>query len=177
MVCLRLPDGTVTTDPGEMRQHAVEFYSALFRKEGCNRECADKLLQGLPQMGSEENAVLDANISLEELTAAVGQMAPGRAPGLDGLPADFYGHFWKCLGADLWEVLQECSQTELLPASCRRAVLSLLPKKGDLAVLKNWRPVALLCTDYKLFSKVLANRLKHFLELIIHRDQSYCVSD
>ncbi|XP_056279294.1 glycogen debranching enzyme-like [Pseudoliparis swirei] len=22
---------------------------------------------------------------------------------LDGLPADFYKHFWKCLGADLWE--------------------------------------------------------------------------
>ena len=107
----------------------------------------DELLQGLPQLGSEENAVLDANISLEELTAAVGQMAPGRPNGLDRLPADFYLHFWKCFGADLWEVLQE---------SCRRAVLSLLPKKGDLAVLKNWRPVALLCTDYKLFSKVLA---------------------
>ena len=119
-------------------------------------ECADELLQGLPQLSSEENAILDANISLEELTSAVDQMAPGRAPGLDGLPADFYGHFWKCLGADLWEVLQECSQTGLLQVSCRRAVLSLTSKKGDLAVLKNWRPVALLCTDYKLFSKVLA---------------------
>ena len=73
-----------------MRQHAVEFYSALFRKEDCNRECADELLKGLPQLSSEENAVLDANISLEELTAAVVQMAPGRAPGLDGLPVDLW---------------------------------------------------------------------------------------
>lgn len=125
MVCLCLPDGTVTTDLVEMRQHAVEFYSILFRMEDCNRECVNKLLQGLPQLGSEDRAVLDANISLEELTAAVGQMAPGRGPGLDGLPADFYKHFWKCLGADLWEVLQECSQTGLLPVSCWHAVLSL----------------------------------------------------
>ena len=104
-------------------------------------------------------------------------MASGRAPGLDGLPADLYKHFWRVLGADLWGVLRECSGSGLLPASWRSAVLSLIPKKGDLALLKNWRPVALLCTDYKLLSKVLANRLKKVLDQIIHRDQSYCVPD
>ncbi|KAL6456398.1 hypothetical protein MHYP_G00349420 [Metynnis hypsauchen] len=30
-----------------------------------------------------------------------------------------------------------------LPLSCTRAVLSLLPKKDNLGLLKNWRPVAL----------------------------------
>ncbi len=53
--------------------------------------------------------------------------------------------------------------------------LSLLPKKGDLALLKNWCPVALLTTEYKIFSKCLSNRLKNYLELIVHKDQSYCV--
>lgn len=177
MDCLRLPDGRVTTDPTEMRQHAVDFYGSLFRREDGDGDSMDQLLQGLPQLTSEDRAVLDASISLEELTAAVTQMASGKAPGLDGLPAEFYKHFWKVLGADLWEVLQESSQIGLMPPSCRHAVLSLLPKKGDLALLKNWRPVALLCTDYKLLSKVLANRLKIFLDLIIHRDQSYCIPD
>lgn len=49
--------------------------------------------------------------------------------------------------------------------------------KKDSSLLKNWRPVSLLCVDYKLFSKVLSNRLKNFLEFIIQRDQSYCVPD
>uniref|UniRef100_A0A3B3WLD2 Reverse transcriptase domain-containing protein n=1 Tax=Poecilia mexicana TaxID=48701 RepID=A0A3B3WLD2_9TELE len=83
--------------------------------------------------------------------------------------------FWRLLGEDLWEVLQELAG--ILPSSCRQAVLSLLPKKGDLTLLKNWRPVSLLCVDYKLFSKVLSNRLRIILELIIHRDQSYCVPE
>ena len=39
-------------------------------------------------------------------------------------------------------------------------VISLLPKKGELTLLKNWRPVSLLCSDYKVLSKVLANRFK-----------------
>lgn len=62
-----------------------------------------------------------------------------------------------------------------LPLNCRRAILTLLPKKGDLQEIKNWRPVALLSTDYKLLSKVLALRLKKAIEQIIHVDQTYCI--
>ncbi|KAI4891126.1 hypothetical protein NFI96_005415 [Prochilodus magdalenae] len=47
--------------------------------------------------------------------------------------------------------------------------------KSDLCDLKNWRPLALLCTDYKIFSKALANRLKGLLGSIVHKDQAYCV--
>ncbi len=57
------------------------------------------------------------------------------------------------------EVLNDSSAGGLLPLSCRRAVLTLLPKKGDMTDIKCWRPVSLLCSDYKLLSKVLANRL------------------
>ena len=48
-------------------------------------------------------------------------------------------------------------------------------QKGDLCELKNWRPVALLCADYTIFAKVLANRLKSHLDSIVHKDQTYCV--
>lgn len=59
--------------------------------------------------------------------------------------------------------------------SCTRAALTLLPKKGDLGLLRNWRPVALLCSDYKILSKCLANRLKQCMHTIVHRNQSYCI--
>ncbi|KAI3357334.1 hypothetical protein L3Q82_015491 [Scortum barcoo] len=48
-------------------------------------------------------------------------------------------------------------------------------KKGNLQDIKNWRPVSLLCVDYKLLSKALANRLREAMEQVIHRDQTYCV--
>ncbi len=54
-------------------------------------------------------------------------------------------------------------------------MLSLIPKKGDLCLLKNWRPVAVLCSDYKILSKCLANRLKCVLDVLIHKDQTYCI--
>ena len=175
IISLRPPDGPLTSDPAEMRQLAVGFYSDLFTASSCDQGLTNELLQGLPHLDDAESAALDTEITLDELTAAVGQMALGRSPGLDGLPVEFYRRLWDLLGRDLCGVLQECSRTGLLLVLCRRAVLSLLPKKGDLTLLKNWRPVALLCTDYKLLSKVLVNRLKTVMPDLIQRDQSYCV--
>jgi hypothetical protein len=73
--------------------------------------------------------------------------------------------------------LQKCFLEGILPTSCQRAVLSLLPKKGDLTLLKNWRPVAILCSEYKILSKCLANRLNLVLQEIVHKDQSYCIKN
>ncbi len=83
---------------------------------------------------------------------------------MDGLPVDFYNIFWKEISKDLSLVLMNSLENGFLPISCRRAILTLLPKKCDLQEIKNWRPVALLSTDYKLLSKVLAMRLKKTME-------------
>ena len=40
-------------------------------------------------------------------------------------------------------------------------------KKGDPMELKNWRPVALMCTDYKIVTKVLSTRLREVMGQII----------
>ncbi|KAF7649610.1 hypothetical protein LDENG_00138880 [Lucifuga dentata] len=100
----------------------------------------------------------------------------GRSPGLDGLPVDFYKSFWPVVGEDLTEVLTDSVERGRLPLSCRRAVITLLPKKGDLQELKNWRPVPLLYSDYKILSKALACRLRDVMNSVIHIDQSYCVA-
>ncbi len=68
----------------------------------------------------------------------------GKAPGIDGLPVDFYKSFWPIIGHDLLNVVLDSLQSGRLPLSCRRAVITLLPKKGDLQQMKNWRPLSLL---------------------------------
>ena len=35
--------------------------------------------------------------------------------------------------------------------------------------------MVLLCTDYKVLSRSLSNRLKNILEIIVHPDQTYCI--
>ena len=38
--------------------------------------------------------------------------------------------------------------------------------------IKNYRPISLLTVDYKIFAKMLANRLKKYLHNIVNPDQS-----
>ena len=38
--------------------------------------------------------------------------------------------------------------------------------------VKNWRPISLLNTDYKLASKVITERLKRVMQSIVHKDQT-----
>ena len=45
----------------------------------------------------------------------------------------------------------------------RESYIRLIHKKGDTGELKNWRPISLSNTDYKIMSKVLTNRLNKVL--------------
>ncbi|KAK1892784.1 putative 149 kDa protein [Dissostichus eleginoides] len=73
------------------------------------------------------------------------------------------------------DLFNESLNDSFLPLSCRRAVLTLLLKKGDLQEIKNWRPVSLLCTDYKLLSGALSSRLRKVMDQVVDRTQTYCV--
>lgn len=101
----------MTTDPGEMRQHAVAFprwcsvafYAGVYGAEdqwSCNQQCAAEPLQRLTQLGLEEQAALDSKLSLEEFMSVVEQLASGRFPGIDELSMGVYKHFSDLLGSD-----------------------------------------------------------------------------
>jgi hypothetical protein len=60
-----------------------------------------------------------------------------------------------------------------LSASQYKGVLTLLHKGGGREDIKNWRPLTLLNWDYKIISKLLAERLKNVLTKLIHPDQNF----
>ena len=55
----------------------------------------------------------------------------------------------------------------------RRSIIKIIPKKdAELYFIKNWRPLSLLNTDYKLAAKAIANRIKSVLPNTINNDQT-----
>lgn len=173
---LRSSDGHLLSNDADIRRIAVSFYKDLYRSEVSQVQSDNRaFLENLPQVSEGANAGLGQVLTLEELQEALQSMDCGKTPGLDGLSVDFYKSFWQEIGADVLAVLRDSLNRGRLPLSCRRAVLTLLPKKGDLTDIRCWRPISILCTDYKILSKVLANRLSKVLAEVIHPDQTYCV--
>ena len=107
------------------------------------------------------------------MSIALKQMDNSKSPGTDGLLADFYKVFYRQIKNILYEVCLAGLRDGVLHLSARRGIISLLEKnnKNNL-FLKSWRPLTLLNTDYKILSKVLANRLKQVLMQIIDTDQT-----
>ncbi|KAL7836925.1 hypothetical protein AOLI_G00282090 [Acnodon oligacanthus] len=105
LALLRKDDGSVTSDPIEMRRLAVHFYSDLFTAGGADQCCSEVLLADLPKLDQEQSQVLDTTPTFEEVIEAVHQLTSGRAPGVDSLPVDFYKAFCGIIGKDLLSVL------------------------------------------------------------------------
>ena len=116
---------------------------------------------------------LEEDLTLDELNNAISKFDNDKAPGCDGLTAEFYKAFWPKLKYPIYRYYKLCLQRGMLGISARRGVLSLMPKKDkNLTDLGNWRPLTLLNFDYKLLSKVLALRLQKALPEVIEDYQT-----
>ena len=94
-----------------------------------------------------------------------------KTPGIDGIPVEFYIAFWQLIADDLLEMYNHVLQNGSLCTSQRRAVINILPKSDDFLYIWNYRPISLLCVDYKILSKLLSERIKRILCKIIYSKQ------
>lgn len=100
-------------------------------------------------------------------------MESEKTPGTDGLPAEFYKVFWKDVSSTLISALNYAYETGKLSITQRRGIIKLIPKKdAEPFFIKNWRPLTLLNSDYKIAAKSIANRLKPLLPDLINYDQT-----
>lgn len=118
----------------------MEFYSSRYSSNNEEKEAlVEEFCMEMPQVSAEANSQLDRPLQLDKLHAAVQTMRGRKAPGVDGPTTEFYKAFWDIVAHNM-EVLNESLASGSLPLSCRRAIVTLLPKKGNLQ-------------DYKILSK------------------------
>ena len=170
---LRETDGTIVSSPADLCRSFASFYMSLFTADVTDSSVQASLLANLPSaLSSSQASQCEGHLSADECFQALQGMARRKAPGLDGLPMEFYLKFWSVLGVDLVSVLNSCLDSGCLALSQRRGVISLSFKKGDRLDPRNWRPITLLNVDYKLASRVIAGRLLKVIHLVVDKDQT-----
>jgi len=126
-----------------------------------------------PKVNKECNENLIKQITEEELWNVIKTSPRGKSPGSDGFTTEFYVAFWSDIKHYMLDAFNEALSEGELSISQKRGVITLIPKGNkDIRLLKNWRPITLLNTDYKYLTKCLANRCKDILPDIINHDQT-----
>ena len=169
-------NGEVVTNKDDILTELKLFYSHLYSKTNYDtsaREYEEFLSIPSPKLDEAEKEALNGEISEIEVLSALKDTQNNKAPGSDGLPAEFYKIFWQDIKEPYILSLKHAHQTGLMSITQRESIISLMPKKDkDTTQLKNWRPLSMLNMDYKLVAKVIANRIKSKLPKLIHPDQT-----
>lgn len=86
---------------------------------------------------------------------------------------EFYREFSPKLVPILKSVHDESLANGKLPQTLSQAMISVLLKKDkDSLECSSYRPISLLCCDYKILTKVLAKRVEVIIPTIINKDQT-----
>jgi exonuclease III len=171
---IRNTDGTEFIDCSERERYISDYYKELYENKdhGGEQGSIDDFLGEVAQhpdvVGSKlnevEKAELDRPLTLRELDISIKKAKKNTAPGIDGVSNRFINKFWEFYRVPLYKYAVNCYETGSLTDNFRSTKIRLIPKKGNLTNLKNWRPISLLNCFYKIISRVIANRLQKHMD-------------
>jgi len=158
----------------DVEKEFKDYFQEILREPPGSRDQAIRtIMQHIPKIITEDhNNKLLQSISLQEVEAVMAQLKDGKAPGPDGFTANFFHEFWELIKTEVWELVEESRSMHWILPSLNATFLALVPKGDEQNTPDNYKLIALCNVIYKLISKVLANRLKPLLPLLISPEQT-----
>ncbi|GJT20029.1 RNA-directed DNA polymerase, eukaryota [Tanacetum coccineum] len=99
-----------------------------------------------------------------------------KSPGPDGFTFGFYRRYWSVLEKDVIEAVSYFFQHGSFPKGGNSSFIALIPKSQNANMVKDFRPISLIGSLYKIIAKIMANRLVGVLEDIVSDVQSAFVA-
>ncbi|KAJ4925239.1 hypothetical protein JOQ06_017974 [Pogonophryne albipinna] len=104
-------------------------------------------------------------LTMEELEGGISILKPGKAIGLDTIATEQIKHFGHKAKTWLLQLYNECLTTHKLPNIWKKAhIIALLKPGKEPSAPKNFRPISLLSHTYKLFERLILNRIGAFVD-------------
>ena len=129
--------------------------------------------QSINKLSNIDQIKCEGEITESECINALKSMKNKKSPGTDGITVEFYKLFWNNVKEFYVNSINYSFQTGSLTELQKQSIITIIPKQNkDLTSLDSWRPIILLNVDYKIATKVIANRVKHVITKIIHNSQT-----
>lgn len=157
-------DTTPINDPHTMRSHTQAFYQHLYNIDPVEEITIDTYLDHIhfpSQLSVEDRASMTTPITMLELQHQAKRVSALSSPGDYGLGYPFVSLLFnlRVLRPLILQVYNDAVDLGIFPSSWQSIRVRRLPKKNDLSLLKNWRPISLINCDAKVFTRLITRRL------------------
>ncbi|GJW24668.1 RNA-directed DNA polymerase, eukaryota [Tanacetum coccineum] len=170
-----MANGVWIDDPVKVKDEFLMHFRSRFDKPLLNRALLD--LNFTNSLTNEQKEDLEQDITKEEVKRAVWDCGVDKSPGPDGFSFYFYRHFWSMIEDDVFGAVEYFFINGDIPNGCNSNFIALIPKIIDANMVKDFRPISLIGSLYKIIAKLLANRLVGVLSNLINEVQSAFVAD
>lgn len=176
ILMLKDGQGTEFFSDGAKGDITVEYFSDLFMSS--NPVDLESLFEGFHgKVTAEMNKMLTKEVTAEEIRKAPFSIKGRSDPGEDGITGVFYQQYWHIVGNHIVEEIQRFFRTSSLHNGWNHTQLCLLPKVSKPDTMKDLRPISLCSVQYKIISKLLSERMKPVMPVLISDTQGAFVSD
>ncbi|GJU20617.1 RNA-directed DNA polymerase, eukaryota, reverse transcriptase zinc-binding domain protein [Tanacetum coccineum] len=157
-----------------VKNEFLSYFACRFNKPPDYRLHID--LDFPDKLSLEQQMVLKIEVTREEIKKAVWDCGVDKSPGPDGYTFGFYRRYWTFLEDDVVEaVLYFFNHGQFLKSS-NSSFITLIPNTQEAKMMKDFRPITLIGSLYKIIAKILANRLVVVLEDLVFDVQSAFVA-
>ena len=108
--------------------------------------------------------ILNKELKLEELNRAIGKLKKGKTPGEDMITNEIFINMEREERTKLLKLLEQCRKESKFPEGWKETELRWIYKKADPSKIANYRPIALTDTLYKIYTRMMTERLEEALE-------------
>ncbi|GJZ99256.1 RNA-directed DNA polymerase, eukaryota, reverse transcriptase zinc-binding domain protein [Tanacetum coccineum] len=119
-------------------------------------------------ISEDQSQDLEREVSKQEIKTAVWGCGTDKSPGPDGFSFGFYRHFWPVIEHDVYMAVNHFFIHGEIPPGCNSSFIALIPKVPDANLVKDFRPISLIGSIYKIIAKILSIRLVKVLGDIVN---------
>lgn len=112
-----------------------------------------------------------------EIKHALFSLSPYKAPGKDGFQVAFFQKFWSIVKDSVTRDIKFSFQSKTIPPTWNDSLICLIPKCNQPQDIKNFRPISLCSSLYKVISKILVQRIKPSIPSLISFNQGASVPE
>jgi hypothetical protein len=118
-------DNEIVTGQQNLVEVVKNYFHELFQPKGGTQEPVLALIS--PRVSDEDNSLLVAPITKEEIRTALFQMHPDKSPGPDGFNPAFFQNFWHLCGDEVFTATKDWLGRGFFPSSLNETNICLIP--------------------------------------------------